>query len=416
MSASIVVFPILLLIICLCLVIPVVMGIYVYRDAAGRGMNAALWTLVCLLAPGFIGLIIYLIVRSEHNDLRCSACSRPVKASFAVCPYCGASLKEHCPNCGFAIQPEWVNCPDCGEVIPMELRSDSGTEKKKDKGLKGLLLAVIIIPLTLCVLMFLAMCGLTAVRSYGSSSTIFSSSLEDFSLPASVADYYSSWVNECDAAGPGVYMLRSEAGSEYSDEVYSAFLVYCNNGMEVVDVNFDTGGWFTKSTATFLCEDASYDKPARFAFYEYTSNEPCEVKVMLNGKKTEVEITEIDYDMFVGLSSYCLIEYSDELPCVTVYVSENAADIYAVSCTFHNNDGTSDEEYAQRADEKPACGEQFEFAAQTNELSHATVTAYNADGTAVAQLALPDIYDCCSWSVIIECDTNGDYSISYAAD
>lgn len=38
--------------------IPVLVGVYVYRDANSRGMNAALWTLIAILAPALIGFII----------------------------------------------------------------------------------------------------------------------------------------------------------------------------------------------------------------------------------------------------------------------------------------------------------------------------------------------------------------------
>ena len=47
--------------------IPAAIGIYVYRDAKRRGMNAALWTLIALLAPSLVGFIIYLIVRGNYS-------------------------------------------------------------------------------------------------------------------------------------------------------------------------------------------------------------------------------------------------------------------------------------------------------------------------------------------------------------
>ena len=41
------------------IIIPVMIGVYVYRDAARRGMNAVLWTLVAVLAPALVGFIVY---------------------------------------------------------------------------------------------------------------------------------------------------------------------------------------------------------------------------------------------------------------------------------------------------------------------------------------------------------------------
>lgn len=40
----------------------IAIGVYVYRDAKSRSMSAGLWTLIAIFTPGFIGLIIYLVV------------------------------------------------------------------------------------------------------------------------------------------------------------------------------------------------------------------------------------------------------------------------------------------------------------------------------------------------------------------
>ena len=51
------------------LTIPIMIGVYVYRDAKRRGMNAMAWTLIAVVAPALIGFIIYLLI--------CSAPSAP---------------------------------------------------------------------------------------------------------------------------------------------------------------------------------------------------------------------------------------------------------------------------------------------------------------------------------------------------
>jgi uncharacterized membrane protein YhaH (DUF805 family) len=43
----------------------ILLAVWVYRDARKRGMEATLWLLLVLLT-GFIGLIVYLIVRRDH--------------------------------------------------------------------------------------------------------------------------------------------------------------------------------------------------------------------------------------------------------------------------------------------------------------------------------------------------------------
>ena len=74
--------------------LPILVGVYVYRDAVRRNMSAGLWALAAALVPAFIGLIVYLLVRSEYADLRCPRCAAPLAAEFAVCPKCGAKLRS----------------------------------------------------------------------------------------------------------------------------------------------------------------------------------------------------------------------------------------------------------------------------------------------------------------------------------
>ena len=50
----------LLILIPLILGIPIMIAVYVYRDASKRGMNAVLWMLIALLTPSLLGLINYL--------------------------------------------------------------------------------------------------------------------------------------------------------------------------------------------------------------------------------------------------------------------------------------------------------------------------------------------------------------------
>ena len=63
-----------LLVLSIGLIVPILIGVYVYRDANRRGMNALMWTLIALFAPSLIGFIIYLLVRSSYSDLECPKC------------------------------------------------------------------------------------------------------------------------------------------------------------------------------------------------------------------------------------------------------------------------------------------------------------------------------------------------------
>jgi hypothetical protein len=99
--------------------------VWVYRDAERRGMNGMLWALLVLIG-NLIGLIIYLIIRSEtiqkptreSSASTCSHCGKPVTGNFTFCPHCGKSLKTLCPKCKEEIQEGWKACPHCGAKLP----------------------------------------------------------------------------------------------------------------------------------------------------------------------------------------------------------------------------------------------------------------------------------------------------------
>lgn len=121
-----VVFPILLFLV---FALPVIIGIYVYRDASRRGMNAVLWTLLAIFVPGFVGLIIYLIVRSDYSDAHCQKCGGMIRESFAICPHCGTPIPEE---------------------------QKEGISGKTDKKLGTLLFLLIVVPIVLCIILIVA--------------------------------------------------------------------------------------------------------------------------------------------------------------------------------------------------------------------------------------------------------------------
>jgi cbb3-type cytochrome oxidase subunit 3 len=106
------------------LIIWIVVIVWVYRDAERRGMNGVLWALLVLIG-NLIGLIIYLIVRSEREPVpkeaqtsqTCPSCEKPVSASFVFCPNCGERLQTVCPGCKEPVEKNWKVCPHCGEKL-----------------------------------------------------------------------------------------------------------------------------------------------------------------------------------------------------------------------------------------------------------------------------------------------------------
>ena len=102
----------------------IVVIVWVYRDAERRGMNGVLWALLVLIG-NIIGLIIYLIVRSDTLPARqtspptktCPSCKKSVGANYTFCPHCGARIDEVCPQCQKPVEPTWNVCPSCGEKL-----------------------------------------------------------------------------------------------------------------------------------------------------------------------------------------------------------------------------------------------------------------------------------------------------------
>ncbi|WP_105617019.1 zinc ribbon domain-containing protein [Vallitalea okinawensis] len=94
--------------------IPVLIGVFVYKDAKKHHLNQWMWTLVAVYVPYLLGLIIYLVMRNnEKNKLKCLGCGKSIERDYVMCPHCGHSLKQKCPNCDKHVNEEWKVCPYC---------------------------------------------------------------------------------------------------------------------------------------------------------------------------------------------------------------------------------------------------------------------------------------------------------------
>ena len=94
----------------------IVAGSLVHRDASRRGMDPWLWTSIAVFVPAFIGVVIYLVVRTSSGH-SCLNCGRAIEGDFRHCPYCGHSAGSHCSKCNRAIEAEWKVCPNCGHHL-----------------------------------------------------------------------------------------------------------------------------------------------------------------------------------------------------------------------------------------------------------------------------------------------------------
>ena len=279
--------------------IPILIGIYVYRDANRRGMNAVLWTLIALLTPSMLGLIIYLLVRSNYSDLTCPNCNSPVEESYVVCPTCRTKLRPTCEVCGTAVQTTWKVCPHCGTDLPEFDYNVATPVRKKDNTLGKILVAILVIPIAILILLSLLTIPFSANKMSGfSSSGVVSMTMNEFmaDLPEEEQIYY----NELFEMHPTVvsdqeYHLFYYDGGYRNDTYTYQYLICIPNTGAPVDINYsDTreGKLFNKMNYlnfNITCNKFG-DEGAVFIYrYEGTEEPPEYIRINHNGQ--EVELT-----------------------------------------------------------------------------------------------------------------------------
>jgi len=102
---------------------------YISRDVKRRNMSAGLWMLIVLVIPGFIGAIVYFMLRQPMLT-RCPSCSTEIESSFHFCPECQFQMAPVCGQCYRGVQITDVYCVNCGHDLaedsaPARLRSFS---------------------------------------------------------------------------------------------------------------------------------------------------------------------------------------------------------------------------------------------------------------------------------------------------
>lgn len=229
----------------LSLALPILIGVYVYRDANKRGMNGVLWMLVAILAPTFIGLIIYLLVRSNYSDMNCPACGTRVTETYMVCPNCGTKLRPTCPNCATPVQPEWKVCPQCAEPLPTTYSNVTSPEKPKDNTLFKILIAVLLVPVLLVVLIVVLLTARMRTQeefqTFGSHNVPFFDFKDEF-----INRDVEIWLEDCktlsNSYGTSCSVLRYT--TEVDDNFHTEYLVYIPGGCQINHVHFDTDNKF----------------------------------------------------------------------------------------------------------------------------------------------------------------------------
>ncbi|MBR5533375.1 MAG: zinc ribbon domain-containing protein [Ruminiclostridium sp.] len=209
------------------ILVPLLLGIFVYRDAKDRGMNPLLWALAAVLCPSFLGLIAYLLVRGSYANWKCPRCGSPVQESFTACPQCGAKLKASCHNCGGAIEKDWQVCPHCASPLDWNDRDFTPPVKPQEKGIGKLILLVILVPILLLALLVF---GFSATGVTGSVHTAYLSEVDALRLRHDLRSVHSDWVDLCDQSTDTIQVLVD--CQEGGDQALWIYLIYLPETME----------------------------------------------------------------------------------------------------------------------------------------------------------------------------------------
>ncbi len=274
--------------------IPLAIGVYVYRDANRRGMNAVLWTLVAILAPSLIGFIIYLLVRNSSSDMLCPRCDTPVREDYVICPNCGAKLQPYCSNCATPLQPDWKVCPRCTQSIT-EIYEDVVVPKHhKDNSLWKILVAVLVIPVLLIVVLILSVSVFrVSANSGGSSSVMTEVSLEEL-YQAQKNSVVEDWMASLEVESGKAYALEyiKETQQNGTEHYYVLYVPDAGAGAEM---GFGIGGGFFKDVMRVEFGSGDVSKKSVYCL-EVTMEQRAKMEVYCDCQELECEIVEVDFN------------------------------------------------------------------------------------------------------------------------
>ena len=299
MNRIVVAIPVFMLMIIVAL-LPLLIGVYVYRDAKRRGMNAALWTLIAILAPSLIGFIIYLLVRGNYSNLKCPRCDATVTEQYVVCPKCGAKLKPSCPNCSAPVELDWTVCPKCAQPLPTVQEDIVTPVQPKDKTLWKILAAIIIIPVVLLLVLGISFSAATGGGSSSMREVSFDEYYADQEVPEDTKEYVRAWLDEIYPAPDlnHAYALMYEktyepARSDGRNDYY--YLIYIPGGGNAGRRGFGySSGLFSDSLKLELSGSSNQD--GLYCMATTSKKGGPKLKVMLDGRKLDAVVTEVDFN------------------------------------------------------------------------------------------------------------------------
>lgn len=70
------------------------LGVWTYRDAKARGLDARIWTVIVVLVPNLMGLLLYFLIGRRQQRVRCASCGGQTEPGKHYCSNCGVSLVQ----------------------------------------------------------------------------------------------------------------------------------------------------------------------------------------------------------------------------------------------------------------------------------------------------------------------------------
>lgn len=286
-----------LLIALIVLTIPVLIGIYVYRDARRRGMNAVLWTLVAVIAPALVGFIIYLLVRNGYSDLECPRCGTPVMEQYVVCPQCGAKLRPACPSCDRPIEPDWRVCPRCAAPLDGVQNDTTPPLRRQDKTLRRILIAIIVVPVALILLAVISAGILFSATSSGGSASLHEVTFDEYDQEQpsdTVSMAVKRWLRSAPGGRNQACALRYDLPGEYEYENKSYFLIFIPSAGHQTNLSFGVSSGFFGPKLEMELENTG-DSGSLFCV-EVNSENPPKLEITVGGKRIPCSVRTVEYN------------------------------------------------------------------------------------------------------------------------
>lgn len=276
--------------------IPALIGVYVYRDATRRGMNAALWTLVAILSPVLIGFIVYLLARGSYSDMKCPSCNSTVTEQYTVCPRCGAKLRATCNHCGCPVEPDWSVCPKCATPLEQEAPIITPPIQRPDRGLSKILAIVILVPLAL---LFLLIIFSFIQFSGGYSTAVSRLAVEQYDPNSEIT----AWMRQCDENSDATYALRYTSSQGASTDKDTTYLIYRPNVSSAMDCNVTpkTGIFKKELQVNIVDTDEAIDTNLPLTCITHSGKDYLkELTLYINGERVSCQITPVTYNPAVS--------------------------------------------------------------------------------------------------------------------